>query len=53
MVRFTRVAQFPELLAEASYRLQKVGGAILGMVKYKNNSNFAGLVANQDALSII
>jgi hypothetical protein len=30
---YTRAAQFPELAAEASYRLQKVGGAILGMVK--------------------
>ena len=29
---YTRAAQFPELPAEASYRLQKVGGAILGMV---------------------
>ena len=30
---YTRAAQFPELPAEASYQLQKVGGAILGMVK--------------------
>ena len=30
---YTRAAQFPELPAEASYRLQKVGGTILGMVK--------------------
>lgn len=30
---YTRAAQFRELPAEASYRLQKVGGAILGMVK--------------------
>jgi len=31
---YTRAAQFEGLPAEASYRLQKVGGAILGMVKY-------------------
>jgi len=30
---YFKAAQFPELPAEASYRLQKVGGAILGMVK--------------------
>jgi hypothetical protein len=30
---YTRAAQFEALPAEASYRLQKVGGAILGMVK--------------------
>jgi hypothetical protein len=30
---FTREAQFEELSAEASYRLQKVGGMVLGMVK--------------------
>jgi len=30
---YTRAAQFDALPAEASYRLQKVGGAILGMVK--------------------
>jgi hypothetical protein len=30
---YTRAAQFERLSAEASYRLQKVGGAILGMVK--------------------
>ncbi|MGD0627144.1 MAG: DUF932 domain-containing protein [Thermodesulfobacteriota bacterium] len=30
---YTRAAQFPELPAEASYRLQKVGGMVLGMVK--------------------
>jgi len=30
---YTRAAQFEGLPAEASYRLQKVGGAILGMVK--------------------
>jgi hypothetical protein len=30
---YTRAAQFQDLPAEASYRLQKVGGAILGMVK--------------------
>ena len=30
---YTRAAQFEGLPAEASYQLQKVGGAILGMVK--------------------
>ena len=30
---YTRAAQFEGLPAEASYRLHKVGGAILGMVK--------------------
>jgi len=30
---YTRAAQFEGLPAEASYRLQKVGGTILGMVK--------------------
>jgi len=30
---YTRAAQFEGLSAEASYRLQKVGGAILGLVK--------------------
>ena len=30
---YTRGAEFEGLSAEASYRLQKVGGAILGMVK--------------------
>jgi hypothetical protein len=30
---YTRAAQFEGLPAEASYRLQKVGGAILGMVR--------------------
>jgi hypothetical protein len=30
---YTKAAQFEGLPAEASYRLQKVGGAILGMVK--------------------
>ena len=30
---YTRAAQFKDLPAEASYRLQKVGGNILGMLK--------------------
>jgi hypothetical protein len=30
---YTRAAEFEGLSAEASYRLQRVGGAILGMVK--------------------
>jgi hypothetical protein len=30
---FTRAAQFEGLSAKASYRLQKVGGMVLGMVK--------------------
>ena len=30
---YTRAAQFEGLSAEASYRLQKVGGLVLGMVK--------------------
>lgn len=30
---YTRAAQFPGLSAESCYRLQKVGGCILGMVK--------------------
>ena len=30
---YTRGAQFEELTAKASYRLQKVGGMVLGMVK--------------------
>jgi hypothetical protein len=30
---YTRGAQFEGLSAEASYRLQKVGGMVLGMVK--------------------
>jgi len=30
---YTRAVQIDALSAEASYRLQKVGGAILGMVK--------------------
>jgi len=30
---YTRAAQFPGLTAESCYRLQKVGGCILGMVK--------------------
>lgn len=30
---YTRAAQFEGLSAEASYRLQKVGGTVLGMVK--------------------
>ena len=30
---YTRAAQFEGLSAEASYRLQKVGGMVLGMVK--------------------
>jgi hypothetical protein len=29
---YTRAAQFPDLKAEESYRLQRVGGLILGMV---------------------
>jgi hypothetical protein len=29
---YTRAAQFPDLKAEESYRLQRVGGMILGMV---------------------
>ena len=29
---YTRAAQFEGLSAEASYRLQKVGGTVLGMV---------------------
>ena len=30
---YTRAAQFDGLSAEASYRLQKAGGMVLGMVK--------------------
>jgi hypothetical protein len=30
---YTRAAQYPELSAESGYRLQRVGGNILGMVK--------------------
>jgi hypothetical protein len=30
---YTRAAQFDGLSVEASYRLQKVGGMVLGMVK--------------------
>lgn len=30
---YTRAAQFEGLSAEASYRLQKVGGMVLGMVR--------------------
>ena len=30
---YTRAAQFEGLSAEARYRLQKVGGMVLGMVK--------------------
>jgi hypothetical protein len=30
---YTRASQFEELSAESSYRLQKVGGTILDMVK--------------------
>jgi len=30
---YTRAAQFEGMPAEASYRLQKVGGMVLGMVK--------------------
>lgn len=30
---FTRAAQFPELAIEASHQLERIGGAILGMVK--------------------
>jgi hypothetical protein len=30
---YTRAAQFEELTAESAYRLQKVGGIILEMVK--------------------
>ena len=30
---YTRVVQFEGLSAEASYRLQKVGGMVLGMIK--------------------
>jgi hypothetical protein len=30
---YTRAAEFDGLSAEASYRLQKVGGMVLGMVK--------------------
>ncbi len=30
---YTRAAEFESLSAEASYRLQKVGGMVLGMVK--------------------
>jgi len=30
---YTQAAQFPELPAEASYRLQRVGGMVLGVVK--------------------
>ena len=30
---YTRAAQFEGLSAESSYRLQKVGGMVLGMVK--------------------
>lgn len=30
---YTRAAQFEGMSAEASYRLQKVGGMVLGMVK--------------------
>jgi hypothetical protein len=29
---YTRAAQFPDLKAEESYRLQRVGGLMLGMV---------------------
>ena len=31
---FTRAAQFPELSIEASHQLERIGGAILGMVKH-------------------
>jgi len=31
---YTRAAQFEGLSAESSYRLQKVGGMVLGMVKW-------------------
>jgi hypothetical protein len=31
---YTRAAQFEGLSAEANYRLQKVGGMVLGMVKF-------------------
>ena len=30
---YTRAAQYEGLSAEASYRLQKIGGMVLGMVK--------------------
>ena len=33
VIAYTRAAQFEGLSAEASYRLQKVGGMVLGMVK--------------------
>ena len=32
-ILYSKAAQFEGLAAESSYRLQKVGGAILGMVK--------------------
>jgi hypothetical protein len=35
MKAYTRAAQFEGLSAEASYRFQKVGGKVLGMVKKK------------------
>ncbi len=31
---FTRAAQFPELAIETSHQLERIGGAILGMVKH-------------------
>ena len=34
---YTRAAQFEGLSAEATYRLQKVGGVVLGMVKQSCN----------------
>ena len=30
---YTKAAQYPELPADSGYKLQKVGGSILGMVK--------------------
>jgi len=36
---YTRAAQFEGLSAEASYRLQKVGGMTLMMVKLKINGS--------------
>jgi len=37
---YRRAAQFEELTVEASYRLQKVGGTILGMMKSRQEITF-------------
>ena len=52
-ILYSRAAQFEGLSEEASYRLQKVGGMVLGMVKQEKRGKIRrSLAAIQDILII-